>query len=56
MYKRSVLPLEIASLYNSMRSRERVVPPLAVTHFVQNHCQLQGKYWDTPLFVTLQMY
>jgi len=28
MYKRSVLPLEIASLYKSMRSRERVVPPL----------------------------
>jgi len=28
MYKRSVLPLKIALLYNSMRSRERVVPPL----------------------------
>jgi len=28
---RSVLPLEIASLYNSMRSRERVVPSLGRT-------------------------
>jgi len=30
MYKRSVLPLKIASLYNSIRSHERVVPPLAL--------------------------
>jgi len=28
LYKRSVLPLKIASLYNSMRSCERVVLPL----------------------------
>ena len=26
---------------------------LAVTHFVQNLCLFQGKYWDTSLFVTL---
>jgi len=32
MYKRSVLPLEIASLYNSIRSRECVVPPLYKTN------------------------
>jgi len=31
MYKRLVLPLIIISLYNSMRSRERVVPPLTCT-------------------------